>query len=141
MNSVLGKNWSLDHVGHAVADLDEAIKFYQNIFGFTLDIREKLPAHGVEIAFLKLANTTIELLAPLGGDDSKLAKFLKRNGPGLHHVCYRVDDIRAELARLQGLGLELIDQAPRTGAHQTEIAFLQPRSTLGVLVELCAVKK
>lgn len=127
---------TLDHVGIAVENLEAAISRYKTLYGFELDLREKVPTQQVEVAFLKLANTKIELLAPTS-PESTLAKFLKNKGPGLHHICYEVKDIKAELAKLKAKGVELIDQTPRPGAHKTLIAFLHPKSTSGVLTELC----
>lgn len=126
----------LDHVGIAVSNLDAALEEHRKHFGFQLDSREVVESQKVEIAFIRLPNTLIELLAPTD-DTSPLARFLAKRGPGLHHLCYRVDDIVAELDRLAASGVELIDRAPRSGAHGTRIAFLHPRSMGGVLVELC----
>lgn len=126
----------LDHLGIAVLNIDAALAEYQKNFGFVLDSREIISSQRVEVAFIRLPNTLIELLAPQD-DSSPLAKFLAKRGPGLHHICYRVEDIRAELARLKGAGVQLIDEVPRPGAHHTEIAFLHPKSTGGVLTELC----
>jgi methylmalonyl-CoA/ethylmalonyl-CoA epimerase len=128
--------WPLDHVGIAVRSIDEALLEYRNNFGFALDSREEVRSQGVEVAFIKLPNTLIELLAPLH-EESTLAKFIQKRGPGLHHLCYRVDDIEHELARLLAAGVHLIDKIPRSGAHRTRIAFLHPKSTGGVLTELC----
>ena len=126
----------LDHVGIAVEDLDAAIAFYKDCFGFSLESRETIEDQNVAAAFIKLDNTLIELLAALN-QQSTLTKFLSRRGPGLHHLSYRVDDLSAELSRLESLGVQLIDKAPRPGANNTIIAFLHPRSTQGVLTELC----
>ena len=126
----------LDHIGIAVPNIDDAIKEYQSKFGFVVDSREKLSSQQVEVCFLALANTKIELLAPLS-PNSKLQKFLDSRGPGLHHLCYQVSDIKAELARLKSEGLKLIDEVPRPGAHHTQIAFIHPGSCGGVLTELC----
>jgi len=128
--------WPLDHVGIAVNGLDEALNEYKKSFGFVLESREKIDSQGVEAAFIRLPNTLIELLAPLN-ETGTLSKFLQKRGPGLHHLCYRVDDLEKELARLTSIGVELIDKTPRPGAHHTRIAFLHPRSTGGVLTELC----
>jgi len=126
----------IDHIGIAVPNIDAALEDYRKNFGFALDSREVIASQRVEVAFIRLPNTLIELLAPQD-DSSTLARFLAKRGPGLHHICYRVDDIRSELARLKSQGVELIDAAPRPGAHRTEIAFLHPKSTGGVLTELC----
>lgn len=127
---------ALDHIGIAVLNLDEGIKLYKAQFGLQLDLRETVESQQVEVAFLKLANTKLELLAPLS-DKSTLSQFLQKRGPGLHHLCYRVNDIRAELARCEAQGMTLIDKQPRPGAHHTLIAFIHPKSCGGVLTELC----
>lgn len=129
-------NFPIDHIGIAVTSLEQSIESYKRNFGFSLDLRESVPTQKVEVAFLRLPNTLIELLMPTA-EDSTLAKFLKTRGPGLHHICYLVPDIRAELKRLAGLGLQLIDKEPRPGAHNSLIAFIHPKSTDGVLTELC----
>ena len=133
-------NYPLDHIGIAVENLDEAISKHKEDFGLELDLREEVPSQKVEVAFLKLANTKLELLASTD-PESTLSKFIAKRGPGLHHICYEVQDIRAELKRLKEMGHRLIDETPRPGAHQTEIAFLHPKSTLGVLLELCQYKR
>lgn len=130
----------LDHIGIAVPNLDEAIAHYEKHFGFTLDLRETLPSQKVELAFLKLANTKIELLTPTD-PSSTLQKFLTNKGPGLHHLCYEVKDIKAELKRLKDSGFTLIDESPRPGAHHTLIAFIHPKSVGGVLTELCQYQR
>ena len=140
----------IDHIAYAVHDLDQAAADYRSKFGFELDVRETIESQQVELLFLKPSSahptpktthpTMIELLAPLHTDGKPcgpLAKFLDKRGPGIHHVCYEVKDIRAELARLSAQGLSLIDTEPRPGAHGTMIAFLHPKSCGGVLTELC----
>lgn len=128
--------YPLDHIGIAVLNLDASIKFHQDNFGLKLELRENIESQRVEIAFLKLENTLLELLAPTDSN-STLSKFLSERGPGLHHICYRVTDIEAEMQRLVLQGLRLIDTKPRPGAHNSLIAFLHPKSTEGVLIELC----
>ncbi|HEX9815998.1 MAG TPA: VOC family protein, partial [Candidatus Thermoplasmatota archaeon] len=96
---------------------------------------EDVPQQKVRTAFYPCDNVSLELLEPMDGE-SPIAKFLGKRGEGFHHVAFEVDDVRAELSRLAGLGVELIDKVPRTGAHNTQIAFLHPRSTRGLLVEL-----
>ena len=139
MATPLHENWSLDHVGHAVKDLHAAIDLYTTKFGFTLELRETLPEHKVDAAFVSLANTSIELLQPLEGN-TVLSKFLAARGEGLHHICFRVPSVTAELARLQSLGIIALDLIPRPGARGTQIAFLHPKTTGGALIELCSVK-
>jgi methylmalonyl-CoA/ethylmalonyl-CoA epimerase len=128
--------WKVDHIGVAVADLHKAIELYANTAATEVTLRETLPAQGVELAFLNTGGSKVELLAPLH-DQSTLARFLAKRGPGLHHICYEVADITAELARLSAHGCTLIDTAPRHGAGSTKIAFISPSSFMGVLTELC----
>ena len=125
----------IHHVGVAVERLDEAVLLYQSSFGMTPGLRVSLPERGVDVQFMHLAQDTVELLAPLG-TDSPVARFLAKRGPGMHHLCYEVDDIQAALAALTGLGMEPIDPKPRAGAEGKLVVFLQPKSTGGVLVEL-----
>lgn len=135
ITQVITKDWSLDHLAHAVSNLDESIEFYTRTFGFRLQSRETVGAHSVEIAMLELPNTKIELISPLPGNQS-LQKFLERRGEGLHHITFQVTSIEQELERLKKLGIELIDSEPRCGAENAKVAFLHPRSTKGVLIEL-----
>lgn len=133
------QNYILDHVGIAVTNIDKSIDTYVRDFGFTVESRETLSDRKVEIAFLQLANTKLELLTPTNpADDTPIAKFLHDHGEGLHHLCYEVQDIRTEMSRLEGLGYDLIDKEPRPGAYGTIIAFLHPKKISGhVLTELC----
>ncbi len=125
----------LDHVGIAVNDLDAALELYRDKLGFEVSGIDEVPGFGVKVAFLPLAEGQVELVMPVT-EDSAIAKFLSKRGPGFHHLCFRVDDIRAELARLGEMGIELVDKEPREGAHGTLVAFLHPKSTGGVLIEL-----
>ncbi len=125
----------LDHIGIAVDDLDAAIELYRDKLGFEVESIDEVPGFGVKVAFLPLGEGQVELVMPVT-DDSAIAKFLSKRGPGFHHLCFRVDDLRAELARLEEMGIELVDKEPREGAHGTLVAFLHPRSTGGVLIEL-----
>lgn len=122
---------SVDHVAIAVPDLRAAITMYQALTGSGSSPVEELPDQGVRVAFVG----SVELLEPLG-EGSTVARFLERNGPGLHHIAYRTHDCAAELARLVSEGFEAIDRTPRTGAFGHRVAFLHPKSTGGVLVEL-----
>ena len=126
----------LDHVGIAVEDLDQAIELYTKTLGFELDSREVIESQAVEVAFVKLENTKLEFICPIN-DSSPLKRFLDKRGPGLHHLCYEVRNIRSEMAKLEKEGFQLIDKEPRPGAHGTEIAFVHPTKFLGVLTELC----
>ncbi len=129
-------SWKVDHIGVAVTSLEEAIALYAKTAGTEVTLRETLPAQGVELAFLNTQGSKIELLAPLNAQCT-LARFLAKRGPGLHHICYEVNDIAAELARLSAQGCTLIDSSPRHGAGGSKIAFISPSSFLGVLTELC----
>jgi len=128
-------HWTIDHIGIAVANLDEAIAFYEQKLGATVSLRETIEASGVELAFINTGESKVELLAPTRSD-AVIGKFLASHGAGLHHICYRVADIRRELARLASEGCSLIDTVPRPGAAHTEIAFISPKSFMGVLTEL-----
>ncbi len=132
--------YPLDHIGIAVPDLDEAIALYHRTFGYSVELRERLDSSGVDLAFLSTGNIALELLAPIN-DSSAISKFLKSRGPGLHHLCYRVDDIVTELGRLSSQSYRLIDVVPRPGARRTKIAFIHPASVGGVLTELCQYEK
>jgi methylmalonyl-CoA epimerase len=125
----------IDHMGVAVEDLDAAIALYEKSFEMDLVHRETVESQGVEAVLLDVGDGHVELLAPLG-PDTAVGKFLARNGQGLHHVAYAVDDIDAELPRLAATGVELIDSAPRVGIRESRVAFLHPRSTGGVLTEI-----
>lgn len=125
----------LDHVAIAVTNLDESLKFYQEQFNLScLDI-EIVQDQGVRVAKLDLGNTHIELLEPLS-PDSPVGKFVSQRGPGIHHICVGVTDIASELVNLKEKGARLIDQEPRVGAGGAKIAFVHPKSTGGVLIEL-----
>ena len=126
---------ALDHVGIAVHSLDESLPVFESITGGKGHGRERVEQQGVEVVFLGSGDGRLELLAPTR-DDSAVAKFLARRGPGMHHLCYRVDDIVAELERYRAAGAQLIDEAPRPGAAGHLVAFIHPKSTGGVLIEL-----
>ena len=126
---------ALDHVGIAVHSLDESLPLFESITGGKGHGRERVEQQGVEVVFIGSGPGRLELLAPTR-DDSAVAKFLARRGPGMHHLCYRVDDVAAELDRYRAAGAQLIDEAPRPGAAGHLVAFVHPRSTGGVLVEL-----
>jgi methylmalonyl-CoA epimerase len=125
----------IHHVGIAVEDVDAAVALYRELFGAELEQRERLEDQGVEAASLRVGDSHVELLRPLG-EETPVGKFLASRGPGMHHVAFRVDDVAAELRRLAGDGVELIDETPRRGAFGTIVAFVHPRATGGVLAEL-----
>lgn len=133
-------NFPIHHIGIVVENLSVARAEYDRVWNAEIEPTEVLTDRGLELCFVKCDNTLIELLAPVR-DDSTISKFLKERGPGLHHICYEVPDLVAELRRLSALGIELIDNEPRPGAAGTMIAFLHPRSGLGTLVELLEVIK
>jgi methylmalonyl-CoA epimerase len=126
----------LDHVAIVVNDLDATVALYTKTLGFSRVYHETVADQGVEIVGLRTGDAVIELLRPLS-EESPIAKFRGNAATRLHHTAYRVDDIRAELARLKAAGVRLIDEEPRAGAHGNTIAFLHPTSTGGVLIELC----
>ncbi|HYW11946.1 MAG TPA: methylmalonyl-CoA epimerase [Longimicrobium sp.] len=126
---------ALDHVGIAVHSLDESLPLFESITGHKGHGRERVDSQGVEVVFLGTGEGRLELLAPTR-DDSAVAKYLAKRGPGMHHLCYRVASIADELDRYRAEGRRLIDEAPRAGAAGHLVAFVHPRSTGGVLVEL-----
>ena len=129
----------IDHIGVAVEDLDAAIALYETSFEMELVHREKVESQGVEAVLLDVGDGHVELLRPLA-PDTAVGKFVAKNGPGLHHVAYAVDDIDAALPRLAAVGIELIDSEPRVGIRGSRVAFLHPRSTGGVLTEIVEPK-
>lgn len=126
----------INHIGIAVTSLDEAVPFYRDNLGMTLQGTEEVAEQKVRVAFLAIGESKIELLEPTA-PDSPVAKFLEKNGPGIHHLAYEVEDIVASLTKLEAEGVRLIDRTPRAGAHGAQIAFLHPKSSAGVLTELC----
>jgi methylmalonyl-CoA epimerase len=126
----------IDHVAIVVKDLDEALVLYTQTLGFSLVYREIVADQGVEAVGVRSGDAVIELLRPLD-EASPIAKYRGDAQTKLHHTAYRVADIRSELARLREAGVRLIDEQPRRGAHGNTIAFLHPKSTGGVLIELC----
>ena len=125
----------IDHVGVAVEQLDEALELYRERFQLEMAHREVVEEQGVEAVLLDVGENHVELLAPLG-PDTPVGKFLAKNGPGLHHVAYQVEDIDSTLGALKEAGLRLIDEQPRTGIRGSRVAFMHPRSTAGVLTEI-----
>ena len=126
---------AIDHVGVAVSDLGDAIAVYEGTFDMPLVHRETVTEQGVEAALLDVGDGHVELLRPLG-PDTPVGRFIERTGPGLHHVAYRVGDIDATLERLAAAGVGLIDERARVGIRGSRVAFLHPRSTGRVLIEL-----
>jgi len=128
----------IDHVGIAVADLDDSVERYRRTLGVEPIHRERVEDQGVEEALFAVGTSFIQLLGALG-PDTPVGAFLSERGPGVHHVAYRVDDIAATLARLRDKGVEPIDEVPRRGSRDTLIAFVHPKDMEGVLVELVQV--
>ena len=125
----------LDHVGIAVQDIDEALRFYRDALGLEVEAAEDVPTQRVRAHVIPAGEPALELLEGTA-PDSPVTRSLEKRGPGLHHITLRVDDITAALAQLSGRGVRLIDAAPRPGAHGSMIAFIHPASAHGVLVEL-----
>jgi methylmalonyl-CoA/ethylmalonyl-CoA epimerase len=125
---------SLHHVGIAVDDLDAAILVYGDLFEATLEHRETVAEQGVEAASLRVGESRIELLRPLG-PDTPVGRFLAKRGPGMHHMAFEVEDLPGELARLKAHDVLLIDDQPRRGLFGLQVAFVHPEATGGVLAE------
>jgi methylmalonyl-CoA epimerase len=125
----------IDHVGIAVTDLDSSIAQYQELLGVSPSLRKRMERDGIDAAMLDLGSTHVELIAPTG-PGSSISAFLEKRGEGVHHVAYRVDDIRAALAQLRGQGARLLDEEPRVGVMGHLVAFIHPKSAGGVLTEL-----
>ena len=121
------------HVGVAVTDLDAALAFYRDVLGLTPHPTEE--ADGAAIVSLPFGESEVELLAPIR-TDSPIARFLERRGPGIHHICYRVPDLDAALESCRAAGYRLVDDVPRIGAGGRRIAFVHPKATAGILLEL-----
>lgn len=126
----------VDHIGISVRDLAKGIEFYCESFGLRVAHQEVLQKESIEVAFLENGASQIELITT-NDPESALGRSLSIRGPGLHHICFRTDDIRSELRRLETLGHQLIDKEPRIGAKGKLIAFIHPKSSDGVLIELC----
>src|SRR5438046_9053267 len=126
---------SIHHVGVAVADLDDAIDTYARLFGATLEQRERVEDQGVEAASIRVGESRVELLGALA-EDTPVGRFLAKRGPGMHHVAYEVDDVRAAIDELSAKGVELVDEEPRRGLFGLEVAFLHTDAVHGVLAEL-----
>ena len=125
----------IDHIGVAVNEIEPALELYRDSFALEVAHREVVSEQGVEAVLLDVGENHVELLAPLG-PETPVGRFLARQGPGLHHVAYQVEDIVSTLEALRREGLELIDEQPRTGIRGSRVAFMHPRSTAGVLTEI-----
>jgi methylmalonyl-CoA/ethylmalonyl-CoA epimerase len=125
----------IDHVGIAVRDLEAAVDHYRRTLGVEPVHREIIETDGVEEALFKIGNSYVQLLAPTG-PDTPVGKFLEKNGEGVHHVGYRVDDVAATVEHLMAEGVPMVDEVPRPGSRGTTVAFAHPKGFGGVLVEL-----
>lgn len=129
----------IDHLGIAVRDLDESIEYYEKSLGLSCHGREEVDSQKVKTAFFEVGEVHLELLEPTS-EDSPIAKFLEKNGEGIHHIAFHTDDIEGQLKQASGSGVRLIHEAPLEGAADKLVAFLHPKSTHGVLTEFCAEK-
>jgi methylmalonyl-CoA/ethylmalonyl-CoA epimerase len=130
----------INHVAVAVNNLEEATKFYEEVLGLTLSGVEVVTSQKTKVGFFKIGESNIELVQP-AAPDSPLTKYLENKGQGIHHLCFEVDDVEAEVKAFIEKGATLIDQTPRPGAHNTKVAFVHPKSSNGVLIELCELPK
>ena len=126
----------IDHIGIAVKDLDQAGRFYSDILGLTIEETEHVADQKVKVAFFPITDSEIELLESTD-PDGPIARHIKARGEGIQHIAFCVEDIDEALEELKAKGVRLIDQAPRYGAGGARIAFIHPKETNGVLVEIC----
>jgi methylmalonyl-CoA/ethylmalonyl-CoA epimerase len=126
---------TLDHIGIAVRNLDEALAFYRDALGLEIEVSEDVPSQHVRAHFIRVGESALELLEATAAE-SPIARSVEKRGPGLHHITLRVDDIHAVLARLKARGVRLVDETPRPGAEGALVAFIHPSAAHGVLVEL-----
>ncbi len=124
----------IDHIGIAVQSLDEGRAFYEAL-GLTVSGTDEVPEQGVKVAFLQLGDTRVELLEPTG-PDSPIARYIEKRGPGVHHLCVQVEDIKVAMQGMAKAGYQLLSDDPQPGAHGSRVCFVHPKSTGGVLVEL-----
>lgn len=125
----------IDHIGIAVRDINDALKFFEQALGMNLDHVASEEGGKTKVAFMPIGGSEVELVEPQESENG-LAKFLAKRGEGIHHICFEVDDIEAALARLRENGAQLIDETPRTNASGMRYAFIHPKSAHGVLIEL-----
>ncbi len=130
----------IEHIGIAVKNLSETIKFYEEVLGLKCYKIEEVEDQKVKTAFIKIGEVKIELLEATS-PESPVAKFIEKRGEGIHHIAFRTENIDADLEELSAQNIRLIDEKPRDGADGMEIAFLHPKSTFGVLTEICQPKK
>ncbi len=135
MPDMQGAILNVDHIGIAVDNLSEAIERFQRLLGGPPESTEEVKEYGVKTAFFGVGETNLELLEPLA-QQSPIAKFLQKRGPGIHHVCLSVSNLEGLLQALKSAGVRLIDDTPRKGAHGKRVAFIHPNALCGVLLEL-----
>lgn len=124
------------HIGIAVHSIDDVLPFYKEVLGLTCHAIEKVGSEDVRVAFLMLGETMLELLEPLN-ENSSLHTFLQKRGEGLHHIAFEVYDLKQRIRQLRELGVRMVDEQPKKGANDHQVAFLHPSSTFGVLFEFC----
>ena len=130
----------IEHIGIAVKNLEESIRFYEETFGLKCYAIEEVKDQKVRTAFFQIGQTKIELLESTE-QDGPIGKFIDKKGEGVHHIAFAVKDIESALRETEGKGIQVIDKQPRKGAEGHDIAFLHPKSTFGVLIELCEKKE
>jgi methylmalonyl-CoA/ethylmalonyl-CoA epimerase len=126
----------IEHIGIAVSDLNSAIRFYEDVLGLECYAIEEVADQKVKTAFFRIGETKIELLESTN-PEGPIGKFIEKRGEGIHHIAFAVDDVKEALNEIESKGVQLIDKQPRKGAEGLSIGFLHPKSTFGVLVELC----
>ena len=126
----------IEHLGIAVKSIEEQIPYYEQVLGLKCYNIEVIKDQKVKTAFFQVGQTKIELLEPIG-EDSTIAKFIEKRGEGIHHIAFAVSSVQEALDEAEAKGIQLIDKTPRKGAEGLQIAFLHPKSTGGVLTELC----
>ena len=130
----------IEHIGIAVSNLEQSIKYYEEVLGLKCYAIEEVPDQKVKTAFFKVGQTKIELLESTS-PDGPIGKFIEKKGEGIHHIAFNVNDLPNALKEAEDKGIKLIDSQPRKGAEGLDIAFLHPKSTNGVLTELCSHNK
>jgi methylmalonyl-CoA/ethylmalonyl-CoA epimerase len=131
----MAKVLRIDHIAVLVDDMEKTLSFWRDALGIELSHIEDVPAEKSSVAFLPLSGSEVELVKPTT-DDSGLARYLEKRGPGMHHICLEVDDIQGMLTRLKEAGIQLINETPQTGSGGKKYAFVHPKSANGVMVEL-----
>ncbi len=126
----------IDHIGIAVNSIDEQLTYYSDILGLKIEKIETVPGEGVKVCFIKVGDTHIELLEPIS-DESPVKKFLDKNGQGVHHIAYATDDVVKTVLDMKGKDFRLLNEQPKQGAGGKLICFVHPKSTFGVLTEIC----